>query len=256
MTLEETFILKLLEQLDSDEVIGIGLTGSSMRGQAQQYSDIDLWRFVKTPPQDRFATYTLRWHDEHLVSVTTATLEDQYDKLQRPEGAVSAVPGLRQMRILVDKTGEIEALKTAAQCFEWSSLQASAHEYASHELLGYAEEVHKIMNGLRQAEEYLLIYALHGLAVGLTQAVAVYKGILSESENTYWRQVQRAVGDHSAWTQQHRIVLGLLIASPRARAEAGLRFYRETAALLDAIILPQHRATIDATLKRIAHFVE
>jgi hypothetical protein len=38
-------------------------------------------------------------------------------------------------------------------------------------------------------------------------------------------------------------------------ARAGLSLYRETARLLDPAILPDHRPVIEATLKRIAHFV-
>jgi hypothetical protein len=159
------------------------------------------------------------------------------------------------MRILSDNIGEILALKDAALRFQWAAVQEHANQCASNELLGYAEEAHKLMNALAQPEDYRLIYALHGLIIGLSQAVALYKGVLSESENTFWRQVQLAVGDDSAWTQSQRLALGLLVATPRARAEAGLRLYRETAALLEPIIRSQHRVVIEATVNRIAQFV-
>jgi hypothetical protein len=40
------------------------------------------------------------------------------------------------------------------------------------------------------------------------------------------------------------------------RARAGLRLYRESVALLDAIIRPEHRPVIDYTLKQITRFVD
>lgn len=251
----DTLLETLLVELDDDNTVAFGLTGSHARGDAVPHSDVDLWQFVQTMPDDPYARYTLRQHGDRLVSLSIRTLNDEADKLKQPGAAIKAVPGLRQMRVLRDKTGELAALVQAARDFEWAALQPAANEYASYELLGLAEEAHKIMNGLEQAEDTNMLYWLMGLLLGLTSAMAVYKGLMIESDNVYFRDVQRAVGDESAWTHDHRVVLGLLMASPGMRARAGLRLYRETAALLEPVILPGHAPVINATVARMVRFV-
>ena len=251
----DTLLETLITELDDDNTIAFGLTGSYARGDATPHSDVDLWQFVKTMPDDPYAKYTLRQVQDHLVSLSIRTLAHEADKLKQPDSALAAVPGLRQMRVLRDKTGELGALLQAAHDFKWDTLQSAANDYASHELAGQAEEAHKIMTGLQQAEDTLMLYWLMGLLFGLTHAVAVHKGLIIDSENHYFRNVQLAVGDQSAWTHHHRAALGLLMASPSMRAHAGLRLYRDTVALLEPVILPGHVPVIQATLQRMVHFV-
>lgn len=254
MALEDV-LQALVVELENEHTVAIGLTGSHARGDAMRYSDLDIWHFVDAMPDAPYAGYTLRQHDDYLVSVTTSTLESQRAKLARADGALSAAPGLRQMRVLLDKTGQLAQLIQAAHDFRWETVQAQAQAAASHELLGLAEEAHKIMNGLAQAEDYLVLTGLYGLVLGLTHAVALHNGVLADTENVYFRQVQLATGAESDWTRQHRTALGLVMASPTMRAQAGLRLYRETAALLNSVILPEHEAVIESTLKRLARFV-
>jgi hypothetical protein len=252
----EALLSACVADLDDAATVAIGLTGSHTRDNARRYSDVDLWHFVQTVPDEPFVDYTLRQEGDFLVSVTVATLQAQREKMTRPAGALSAVPGLRQTRILLDKTGELAALVQAARDFQWASVAAEANRYASYDLMGNAEEAHKIMNGLDQADDYLLVYGVTGLVLGLSHTVALFKGVLSESENTYWRDVQVAVGLDSQWTHEQRLALGLVLASPRMRGIAGLRLYRETAALLESVILPEHEPVIASTLKRLSHFVD
>ena len=254
MALEDVLAI-CIRDLTDDNTVAIGLTGSHARGQAHRYSDVDVWHFVKTVPDEPFIDYTLRQIDDYLVSITVATLQDQREKLAQPSGALSAVPGLRQMRILLDESGELLTLVQAAQNFQWASLQTEAYRYASYEVMGNAEEAHKVMNALDQVDDHLLIYGVTGLVIGMTHAIALFKGVMSESENTYWRDIQDAVGADSQWTHELRTALGLVLASPRMRGLAGLRLYRETAALLKPIILPEHEAVIKNTLKRLSHLV-
>ncbi|HLV35106.1 MAG TPA: nucleotidyltransferase domain-containing protein [Spirillospora sp.] len=252
----EALLQSILTELDDENTIGFGLTGSHARGDAQPYSDIDVWRFVRVMPDDPHAGYTLRQYGDNLVSLTTSTIDSQREKMARPENALSTVPGLRQMRILLDKTGELAALAQEAHDFRWEMVQEAANIFASHDLLGNAEEAYKVMSGLRQSDDHLILFWLPWLVVGLTRALAVQRGILVESENNYYRQVQRAVGLDSEWTQLHRLAMGLVVASPDARGRAGLRLYRETATLLDAIILPEHRPVIEQTLRLLARYTE
>ena len=254
MTLD-ALLDRIIAELDDAKTIGFGLTGSYARGDAVPYSDVDLWQFVSEMPADRYAPYTLRQYDNWMVSLSVRTIAHEADKLKQPEAALGAVPGLRQMRVLRDKTGELGALVQAAHEFNWETMREAANVYASHDLLGNAEEAHKIMNGLERAEDSMMLYWLMGLLLGLTRTVAVYKGIFIESENTYFRQVELAVGQETRWTHDHRVALGLVMASPGMRARAGLSLYRETVLMMQPVILPEHTPVIEATVKRICHFV-
>jgi hypothetical protein len=107
------------------------------------------------------------------------------------------------------------------------------------------------------ADWYFSADAARGAVRGLTQAVAVGRGVLIESENSYYRQVQGAAGEDSAWTRHHRIAAGFAAPNPQsppaeAIAIAALHLYRETADLLRSSLLPRHLPVIEATLAAIA----
>jgi predicted nucleotidyltransferase len=252
----ETVLQALVTELADDNTVAIGLTGSHARGEAQPYSDIDLWHFVEHMPDAPQADYTLRQQGEYLISVTVRTLADQRARLSDPAAALSVVPGLRQTRPLLDPTGALARLIQEAHDFRWESIQDAANRCASYELMGNAEEAAKIMNGLRTADDHLILFWLPWLVVGLTRAIAVQRGILIVSENSFYRLVQRSTGPDSAWAQAQRLALGVQIASPQMRGVAGLRLYRETAALLRPVILPEHAPVIDATLRRLARYAD
>jgi hypothetical protein len=86
--------------------------------------------------------------------------------------------------------------------------------------------------------------------------VTLHKGLLEDSENGFYDAARRAVGSGSEWAHQQRLALGLEVASPHMRGEAGLRLYRETATLLQPIILPDHAGVINHTLRRIADWAD
>ena len=90
-----------------------------------------------------------------------------------------------------------------------------------------------------------------GLVSGLIRAVTVQRGVLIQTENAYFRQVQEAAGLDSAWSRAFRIAVGFEPAPVTARAGAALRLYHETAMLLAAALQPQHLAVIRGALARI-----
>jgi hypothetical protein len=157
---------------------------------------------------------------------------------------------------LLDKEGALAKLKQEAGAFTWEPLRVAADEYASYDVMGYAEEVHKILSALTKRDESAVLYGTVGLLFGLTRAVAVQRGILIESENSYLRQVQESVGRDSVWTRYHRLAAGFEIgATNRSPAEvrgiAGLALYEETVRLLWHILRPAHLDVIDHTLTAI-----
>ena len=253
MSLSDHFIQSALRNIDSPDVIGIVVVGSYSRGHENQYSDVDFDIFVSRLPENPYDRYTLRYWDDKLVSLKYTLLEDERRALTNPRRAIWAVPGLRGMRILLDKDGSMAALHKAAYEFDWSPLQPAADEFAAEEVMGNAEEVHKILNGLALGHESTVLYATWGLVGNLLEAVAVQKGILIVSENRYFDLIQDSVGRDSAWTGAFRTAWGLDDRSSQyqARGAAALRLYRLSAAMFEALIHEKHRQVVGKTLQLI-----
>ncbi|MBK9603734.1 MAG: nucleotidyltransferase domain-containing protein [Anaerolineales bacterium] len=248
---EDPFIKSLITRLTQSGVLGLALVGSYARGQNTAHSDVDVDIFVES--LSREANYILRNMDGHLVSLKYLTIEQERTSLTHPEKAIWAVPGLRQMVILTDDTGSIAGLKQAAQDFNWQKIQPAADEYASEELMGCAEEVHKIVGGLKANDESKVLYAVWGLFSGLANAVTVQRGMLMESENRYFDVIQQTIGIDHPWTKSFRLALGAdIIADAPAyitRGKAALDLYKHTAQLFQNIIPEKHRDVIENTLQ-------
>lgn len=253
MPLSDTFIQSVLARIDSPDVIGVGLTGSYARGQESQYSDVDFDIFVSKLPEDPHDAYTLRYWDNKLISLSRTLLEKESTALMDPRSAIWAVPGLQRMKIILDKDGSISALQKSAQEFDWSLLQPAADAFAAEEILGNAEEIHKILNGLTRGHEATVLYASWGLVKNILEAVAVQRGILIISENRYFDLIQDSVGSDSAWTRALRTAWGLDPGGSqyRERGTAALELYRISAAMFDQIIPDKHRDVIHTTLRLI-----
>lgn len=246
----------IVAELDNSDTLAVALTGSHVRGDATRYSDVDILRFVAELPEKASQRYMLKHIGGRLVSITTTTIIAKRTEMTRPEEAIFAVPGLRQVRVLLDRDGSLGRLRREAESFTWEPLQAAADEYASYNLMGCAEEAHKILTGLFASDESTLAYANLGLYLGMVKAIAVQRGVLINSDNTYFQQVQDAAGRDSEWTRWFRLSAGLdrgMEHLPPAKAQgiAGLRLYCETAALLRPVLRPEHAEVVEKTLAAI-----
>jgi predicted nucleotidyltransferase len=253
MPLSDSFIRTALKQIDSPEVIGVGIVGSYARKQEDRYSDVDFDIFVSKLPENPYDRYTLRYWDEKLVSLKTTLLDDERSALTDPRRAIWAVPGLQGMRILLDKGGATSALQQAAQDFDWSPLQPAADEFAAEEIMGNAEEVHKILSGLARGHESTVLYATWGLVKNMLEAVAVQRGLMIVSENRYFDIIQESVGRDSKWTRAFRTAWGLdpNASQYQSRGAAALTLYRLSAAMFDELIPARHRQVVNKTLQLI-----
>jgi hypothetical protein len=253
MSLSDPFLQSILERIDTPVVIGMGIVGSYARGQEGRFSDVDVDIFVSRQPENPYDRYTLRYWDEKLVSLNYMLLEDERAALSDPRRAIWAVPGLRGMRILLDKDGSLAVLQKAAQEFDWLPLQPAADEFAAEMVMGNAEEVHKILNGLARGHESTVLYATWGLVKNMLEAVAVQRGILIVSENRYFDLIQDSVGRDAKWTSAFRTAWGLDSSSSQyqTRGAAALILYRLSAAMFDSLIRDQHREVIYRTLQLI-----
>jgi hypothetical protein len=253
MALSDPIIQFVLEKIDAPDVVGVGIVGSYSRGQENTYSDVDFDIFVSQLPENSYDRYTLRYWDNKLVSLKYTLLDDERSALTNPRRAIWAVPGLRGMKILLDKDDSMAALQKAAYEFEWSPLQPAADEFAAEEIMGNAEEVHKILNGLARGHESTVLYATWGLVKSMLEAVAVQRGLMIVSENRYFDLIQDAVGRDSRWTATFRTAWGLDYASSQyqSRGAAALKLYRLSAAMFDELIRNKHRDVINNTLRLI-----
>ena len=253
MTLSDLFIQFALEQIDSADVIGIGMVGSYARGQESKYSDVDLDIYVTEVPENPYDRYTLRYWEDKLVSLKYVLLDGEWSALRDPRRAIWAVPGLRGMKILLDKDGSVAELQKAAQTFDWLPLQSAADEYAAEQIMGNAEEVHKILNGLARGHESTVLYASWGLVKNVLEAVAVQRGIMVISENRYFDLIQDSVGRDSEWTRAFRTAWGL---DPGAfqyqtRGVAALKLYRLSAVMFDELVPEKHREVVNKAIRLI-----
>ena len=253
MPLSDPFIRSVLEKIDSPDVIGVGMVGSYARGQESKYSDVDLDIFVSKLPAHPYDRYTLRDWDNKLISLKYTLLDDERAALTNPRRAIWAVPGLRGMKILLDKDGSMRVLQQAAQEFDWTPLQPQADEFAAEEIMGNAEEAHKILSGLAREHESTVLYASWGLVQNMLEAVAVQRGIMIVSENRYFDLIQDSVGRDSEWTRAFRTAWGL---DPRGsgyqqRGAAALSLYRLSAAMFAELIPDKHRDVVRKTLHLI-----
>jgi hypothetical protein len=152
----------LVAEFVDANTIGVLLAGSHARGDATPYSDIDLIRFAAVLPEAEADRYTLAYREGHLVSLSTTTVDAKRAELGRPETAIWAVPGLQQARVLLDREGGLAALLGEAHAFRWEPLQAEADAYAGYNVMGLAEEAHKVLGALANGDEAVALYGTGG----------------------------------------------------------------------------------------------
>lgn len=253
MPLSDPFIQSIIQRINSPDVLGVGVVGSYARGQEGRYSDVDIDIYISKKPEHEYDAYTLRYWDNKLVSLKYTLLDEEQKALTNPRRAIWAVPGLRGMKIVLDKDGSVTALQKAAQDFDWSPLQPAADEFAAEMIMGNAEEAHKILNGLAREHESTVLYASWGMVKNMLESVAVQRGLMIVSENRYFDLIQDSVGRNSKWTATFRTAWGLDPASSQyqARGRAALELYRLSAEILSKLIPEKYRLVIDTTLRRI-----
>jgi len=254
--LADKFLVELVHTLIRPETMGITVSGSHARGDAHQFSDVDLRHYV-TALAEGERDYILKVIDGQLVSIFSLTIEDERRALTQPHKIIWAVPGLSQAKILYDPSGEIAALIQSAKALNWNDHQAAANAFASEELMGFAEEAHKILGGLARGDESMVLYATWGMLGGMLQTLATQRGLMISTENAYFDIVQDSAGRDSAWTRAFRLAAGLDVPQTDeppyvVRGHAALALYRETVNLFRPILTQEHATVENFTLERIA----
>jgi hypothetical protein len=214
---------------------------------------VDLIRFHVSTPADEVDRYRLQIVEGRLVSIATTSVEAKRGELWDPSTAIFAVPGVRQARVLFDSEGKLAGLVEEARDFRWSGIEAKARVLASCELRGYAEEVAKVLGALERRDESAQLYGTLGLILGLPKVVAMARGILIETENSFFREVQHRVGSSSPWSKLHRIGAGFVPGCTlNVRASAGVHLYPETRSIVSTCLEEADSEVIEAACGWIA----
>lgn len=255
----------LAQPFDAPSVKALVLMGSHARGDAGPYSDVDLVRFVAD------ADAGLPGAGSHLregilIVVSNMTPSRVEGWFTDPKTATDTIAGLRVARALIDRDDTFAAIGARAQAFVWDeTLQGKADRWASAQMVGWIEEVHKGLEGLRRHDPGRLLNASFGLSWGLSNVVKVQRGVLVSGDNGFFNEVAAAVGVETAWSQLRAIAFGVADVhgrppSLRERVVAGLQLYVLTAELLSPAIQPEQApliaetvALINATIEDVYH---
>lgn len=252
--LSDEWLLTLVAELDTSDLVGVILGGSRARGEATPYSDVDIACFVpdsfKLPPKQ------FVYRDGYLISIATKTVSAVRQSFANPVSAYVVVPGMRDIRILLDKDGSVHKLHEEAVAFSWESIREKAYEAASWNLMWLVETMHKMLGILQNYDENALAFVLHKELNYMTHTMAVQLGVLIKTDNTFYLQVQDAVGLDSAWTRYHRRAAGIdvgLVPMPpiKARGIALLHLYCEMVDLFQPTMLQPHRMLVEETCRLI-----
>ncbi len=262
-----------IEEWTTGASVAFALLGSYARGEAGHFSDVDVVHFVN---DEKLADSSCSFLIERiagsnasnpsrggkyfpcLVVRSTATPSQVESWFTEPWQAVNFVAGLREGRSLWDPQGAFAAIQERARRFAWTAaIQEKASRRAGEEVVGWIEEVHKGLEGLRRNDTGRLLNARFGLSWGLAGVMRLQKGVLSASDNAFYDDVIGAVGADSEWACLLRRAFGVSSGDSGARCllhemvHAGLLLYCETFELLKDAIAVEHYPLIEATVRCI-----
>ena len=245
----------IAQKFSAPNIDAIVLIGSHARGEAGPHSDVDIERYF-VREGDSVPTGGTHLIDGQLVVVSDILPERVDAWFTEPNEVVNVVAGLRKAKPLIDN-GTFTAIQERAHQFRWDeAMQQKANAYASAEMVGWIEEVHKGLQGLANDDVGRLNAASFGLSWGLVNVIKVHRGVMLESENHLLQRVTDAAGADSEWSQLCWQSFGI---SPQLeqevslyqRVQAGLKLYSASALLLSDAILPEHLPLIEATVERV-----
>lgn len=243
----------LAQPFITPDVRAVLLVGSHARGDAGEFSDIDLKLLLRAGATlSRPASHLI---DGFLVTVSGASPDEVEEWFTNPAVSVTAIQGIRDGRILYDPDGVCAQAQRRAREYMWdAAIQAKANVWVSAEMIGWIEETYKGLEGLRRHDIGRMLNARHGFSWGLSRVMQVYLGVLYSSDNGIHAELTGHVSAH--WATLRDAAFGICNpdGAPIALEDqivAGLELYVETARMVDAAILPEHRVLVDHTVAAI-----
>jgi hypothetical protein len=194
------------------------LTGSHVSGRAHAHSDIDL---VVVAGADAWSGSLHR--DGFLVTVATRTPARVRAGFRDPRRVGTYVPGWREAVILADPSGVAARLQAEAWRWSWDDVADACDAWVADEMIGWAEEVHKLVGAMAVGDELLMATQRSLLALQLAGVMAVRRRILFGTENVMWDLVAEALG--ARWRRAQRAALAMRGESLEVSCRAALRLY-------------------------------
>jgi hypothetical protein len=206
-----------------DGALAVALTGSHIRGDATQHSDIDLIVLLPKPPPGRTWTAPISMREGHLVSVTWETVASVRVSFRNPALFTTFVPGWRDVLILEDTRGVAARIQVRARNWTWESVADVADAWVAQRIAGYAEEVHKLVAALEQRNHHAAAAQRSLLAVHLASFVAVRRHMLFGTDNVLWDRVGEGMG--ARWRRAQSRAFGESGESLAVSCRAALALY-------------------------------
>jgi Nucleotidyltransferase domain len=248
----EPLLAQIVEETVGPNTEAIALGGSHARGTATRFSDLDITHFVLNLPPTNQKFHAFR--SGMLINVGPKSLAQERAALTQPDRAIVIVPAYRELRVLYDPHGALARFIADVQSFHWEPLQLAANAFTSTMLMLTTEAPFKIASALQADNAAAVAYETAQLFFALTRFVAVYHGVMVQTNSTYLRQVQDAVGTSSHWTQLHRMAGGIVKLTDQpptleVRGLAALLLFAATAEMLQESSLPEHLPVIMETAR-------
>ncbi len=126
---------KVAARLATKGAHAVALVGSLARGDAHEFSDIDITAIGEGPE------YTLSVVDAALVSVAWRTTMQLRDAFDNPLCAGGIVPSWRGARMLHDPNGVGASIQRHAHAWQWETIHSQSERAVAYEIVGLVEEV-------------------------------------------------------------------------------------------------------------------
>lgn len=212
------------------------LVGSLARGDAHEWSDIDVWAIG-----DGLPDYELSHLGDRLLSFSGATAAGVARSFMDPGECLQAVAAWRGAELLHDPSHVGEALRSRAQSWQWSMVEDAVPAWAAEKVTGLAEEVLKLIAANARGEQAAARVQASLIGLQLSGTVRTLRRELYLSENDLWRP-----GD-DAWFP---VLSQVLLDDEDTSTRAALQLWATAADLVGDGFDPRQRAVVDFTRGR------
>jgi hypothetical protein len=236
---------RLAGELDPKGRSAIVLAGSWARGDAHEWSDLDLWVVGRRRPN------RILLREGYLVCVRYSSPTSERREMRNPARWDGAVPGWRGARILQDPNGVAARLKQEAREFRWTSVRGARDRYIANQLAAWAEEVGKLLRALETGERETAAVQRNLLANYMAFLRALPLERLWDTENGLWERVGRWAGPEFRAAQ--RAALGTDGGSWRQSCEGALRLYALTAQANERALRGENRRIVAEACRRAGY---
>lgn len=221
------------------------LAGSWARGNAHEASDVDLW-VVGKKGRDRFLE-----RNGYMVCVKHSSVAEARRELRTPRLLDGAVPGWVHARILRDPAGIAARIQREARRFRWAPVRRARDAYVAEQLVGWAEEVAKLLRALETGERETASVQRNLLANHMAFLPMLVLERLWETENGLWEDA--AAHSAPAFRAAQRAAFGTDGSDWRESCEGALRLYALTARANLGLLKGDARRIVIATCRRAGY---